>query len=155
MIAYLTPEGKKELENKLEYYKTVKRAELSEAIGVAREYGDLKENAEYDAAKEAQAALEAEIIEIESKLRNCIIIDKKNIDTSKVSIGCYVKVYDKKFGEEVEYKIVGSTESNPLKGLISNESPVGIALINASVGDVVHVETPVGISELKILSIRV
>lgn len=155
MKTYLTPEGKKELENKLEYYKTVKRAEISQAIGIAREYGDLKENSEYDVAKEAQAALEAEIIEIESKLRNCVIIDKKNIDTSKVSIGCFVKVYDKKFGEEVEYKIVGSTESNPLKGLISNESPVGIALMNACVGDIVSVETPVGISELKILSIRV
>jgi len=155
MKAYLTPEGKKELENKLEYYKTVKRAELSQAIGIAREYGDLKENSEYDVAKEAQAVLEAEIMEIEAKLRNCIIIDKKKIDTNKVSIGCYVKVFDKKFNEEVEYKIVGSTESNPSKGLISNESPVGIALIDAEVGAIVTVETPVGAQQLKVLSIRV
>lgn len=155
MKTYLTPEGKKELEDKLEYYKTVKRAEISKAIGVAREYGDLKENSEYDAAKEAQAKLESEIIDIENKLRNSIVIDKNEIDTSKVSVGCFVKVYDQDYDEEVEYKIVGSTESNPLKGFISNESPVGIALINASVGDVVVVNTPQGPSKLKVLSIRV
>lgn len=155
MKTYLTLEGKKELEDKLEYYKTVKRVEVTQAIGIAREYGDLKENAEYDSAKEAQAVLEAEILDIETKLRDCEIIDKKKIDTTKVSIGCFVKVFDKEFNEEVEYKIVGSTESNPLKGFISNESPVGIALINASVGDIVSVETPAGISKLKVLAIRV
>ena len=155
MKTYLTLEGKKELEEKLEYYKTVKRTEVTQAIGIAREYGDLKENSEYDAAKEAQAVLEAEILEIETKLRDCEIIDKKKIDTTKVSIGCFVKVFDKEFNEEVEYKIVGSTESNPLKGFISNESPVGIALINASVGDIVSVETPAGVSKLKVLAIRV
>lgn len=154
MKTYLTQEGKKELEDKLEYYKTVKRAEVTKAIGIAREYGDLSENSEYDAAKEAQAQLEAEILEIESKLRDCEIIDKKKLDTSKVSIGCYVKVFDKEYNEEVEYKIVGSTESNPLKGLISNESPVGVALLNASVGDIVSVETPVGVSKLKVLEIH-
>ena len=155
MKTYLTLEGKKELEDKLEYYKTVKRAEITQAIGIAREYGDLKENSEYDAAKEAQAVLEAEILDIETKLRDCEIIDRKKIDITKVSIGCFVKVFDKEFNEEVEYKIVGSTESNPLKGFISNESPVGIALLNASVGDIVSVETPAGISKLKVLSIRV
>lgn len=154
MKIYLTLEGKKELEDKLEYLKTVKREEVTKAIGAAREYGDLSENSEYDAAKEAQAVLEAEIMEIETKLRDCEIIDKKNIDTSKVSIGCYVKVFDAEFDEEVEYKIVGSTESNPLKGLISNESPVGLALLNASVGDTVVVQTPMGSSKLKVLSIR-
>lgn len=154
MKIYLTLEGKKELEDKLEYLKTVKREEVTKAIGAAREYGDLSENSEYDAAKEAQAVLEAEIMEIETKLRDCEIIDKKNIDTSKVSIGCYVKVYDAEFKEEVEYKIVGSTESNPLKGLISNESPVGVALLNASVGDTVTVNTPLGTSKLKVLAIR-
>ncbi|MBR3790336.1 MAG: transcription elongation factor GreA, partial [Clostridia bacterium] len=133
MKIYLTLEGKKELEDKLEYLKTVKREEVTKAIGAAREYGDLSENSEYDAAKEAQGVLESEILEIETKLRDCIIIDKKNIDTSKVSLGCFVKVFDKDFDEEVEYKIVGSTESNPLKGFISNESPVGLALLNASV----------------------
>ena len=154
MKIYLTIEGKKELEDKLEYLKTVKREEVTKAIGAAREYGDLSENSEYDAAKEAQGVLESEILEIETKLRDCIIIDKENIDTSKVSLGCYVKVFDKDFNEEVEYKIVGSTESNPLKGFISNESPVGLALLNASVGDVVSVQTPMGVSKLKVLDIH-
>ena len=154
MKIYLTLEGKKELEDKLEYLKTVKREEVTKAIGAAREYGYLSENSEYDAAKEAQGVLESEILEIETKLRDCIIIDKENIDTSKVSLGCFVKVFDKDFNEEVEYKIVGSTESNPLKGFISNESPVGLALLNASVGDVVSVQTPMGVSKLKVLDIH-
>ena len=154
MKIYLTLEGKKELEDKLEYLKTVKREEVTKAIGAAREYGDLSENSEYDAAKEAQGVLESEILEIETKLRDCIIIDKANIDTSKVSLGCFVKVFDKDFDEEVEYKIVGSTESNPLKGFISNESPVGLALLNASVGDIVTVQTPMGVSKLKVLDIH-
>lgn len=154
MKIYLTVEGKKELEDKLEYLKTVKRAEVIKAIGAAREYGDLSENSEYDAAKEAQGALEGEILELETKLRDCVILDKKNIDTSKVTIGCYVKVYDEAYKEEVEYKIVGSTESNPLKGFISNESPVGTALLNAQVGEIVKVNTPMGVSKLKVLSIR-
>lgn len=154
MKIYLTIEGKKELEDKLEYLKTVKREEVTKAIGAAREYGDLSENSEYDAAKEAQGVLESEILEIETKLRDCIIIDKENIDTSKVSLGCFVKVFDKDFNEEVEYKIVGSTESNPLKGFISNESPVGLALLNASVGDIVSVQTPMGVSKLKVLDIH-
>ena len=154
MKTFLTAEGKKELEDKLEYLKTVKRAEVTKAIGIAREYGDLKENSEYDAAKEAQAMLEAEILDIEAKLRDCEIIDKSNIDTSKVTMGCFVRVYDEEYAEEVEYKIVGSTESNPLKGFISNESPVGLALLNASVGATVTVETPAGNPKLKVLAIR-
>lgn len=154
MKIYLTAEGKKELEAKLEYLKTVKREEVTKAIGAAREYGDLSENSEYDTAKEAQAQLEAEIMDIETKLRDCVLIDKKNIDTSKVSMGCYVKLFDKDFNEEVEYKIVGSAESNPLKGLISNESPVGLALMNASVGQTVTVQTPMGETKLKVLAIR-
>lgn len=154
MKTYLTLEGKKELEDKLEYYKTVKRAEVTKAIGLAREYGDLSENSEYDAAKEAQAQLEAEIREIEGKLRDCEIIDESKIDTSKVSLGCFVKVFDKEYNEEVEYKIVGSTESNPMKGFISNESPVGVALMNANVGDTVSVDTPSGIIKLKVLDIH-
>ena len=153
MKIYLTAEGKKELEAKLEYLKTVKREEVTKAIGAAREYGDLSENSEYDTAKEAQAQLEAEIMDIEAKLRDSILIDKKNIDTSKVSMGCYVKLFDQDFNEEVEYKIVGSAESNPLKGLISNESPVGLALMNASVGQTVTVQTPMGETKLKVLAI--
>ena len=151
---FLTPEGKKQLEEKLEYYKTVRRPEISAKIGIAREYGDLSENAEYDAAKEEQAQLEAEILEIEDKLRNAVIINKSKLSTDKVSIGCTVKIYDVDFDEEVEYQIIGSTESNPLKGLISNESPVGRALIGKKVGDTVVVETPAGPSTIKVLEMK-
>lgn len=152
---FLTPQGKKELEEKLEYYKKVRRPEISKQIGEAREFGDLSENAEYDAAKNEQAMLEHEILELEMKLRDSIVISKEKIDTSKVSIGCHVKLYDEEFDEEVEYQIIGSTESNPQKGLISNESPVGKALINGKVGQTIAVNTPSGISKLKILEIRV
>lgn len=152
---FLTPQGKKELEEKLEYYKTVKRQEVAKSIGEAREFGDLSENSEYDAAKNEQALLEHEIIEIEAKLRNSVVIDKKKIDISKVSVGCFVKIYDEDFDEEIEYQIIGSTESNPHKGLISNESPVGRALLDKKVGERVNVETPGGVSVLKIIDIRV
>ena len=140
---YLTQEGKKQLEEKLDYYKTVRRPEVTKKIGLAREFGDLSENAEYDAAKDEQARIEAEISEMETKIRNCIII--KKVDTSKVSIGCYVTLYDKTFDEEVKYKIVGSTESDPKQGLISNESPVGRAVLGKVIGDEVNVETPNGV----------
>ena len=150
---YLTEEGKQQLEEKLNYYRTVKRPEITKKIGVAREFGDLSENAEYDSAKEEQGKLEAEIAEMETKLKTCIIIDKNNIDTSCVNIGCKVKAYDEDFDEEVEYTIIGSTESDPSKGLISNESPVGSALLGKKVGDTVVVKTPVGECTLKILEI--
>ena len=140
---YLTVEGKKQLEEKLDYYKTVKRPEVSKKIGLAREFGDLSENAEYDAAKDEQARIEAEISDMEAKIRNCIIITE--VDTSKVSIGCHVTLYDKEFDEDVKYKIVGSTESNPKEGLISNESPVGKAILGKKIGDEVSVETPNGV----------
>lgn len=155
MKTFLTPQGKKELEEKLEYYKKVRRQEISKQIGEAREFGDLSENAEYDAAKNEQAMLEHEILELEVKLRDSVVISKEKIDTSKVSIGCHVKLYDEEFDEEVEYQIIGSTESNPKKGLISNESPVGKALINGKVGQTIAVNTPSGVSKLKILEIRV
>lgn len=152
---YLTPQGKKELEEKLEYYKTVRRPEITKKIGEAREFGDLSENAEYDAAKNEQAMIEHEISEMEVKLRDCVIINKNKIDTNKVSVGCFVTVYDEEYDEEVKYQIIGSTESNPLKGLISNESPVGMALLDKKVGDIVDVETPSGICKLKVLKISI
>jgi len=151
---YLTEDGKKQLEEKLEYLRTVKRPEVTKRIGIAREFGDLSENAEYDSAKEEQGKLEAEIAEIEAKLKTCTIIDKASLDTSKVSVGCTVKAYDEDFDEEVEYTIIGSTESDPSKGLISNESPVGSALLGKKKGDSVVVKTPVGELTLKILEIR-
>ena len=151
---YLTEEGKKQLEEKLNYYRTVKRPEVTKKIGIAREFGDLSENAEYDSAKEEQGKIEAEIAEMEAKLKTCVVIDKDNIDTSKVSIGCTVTVYDQDFDEEVDYTIIGSTESDPANGLISNESPVGSALLGKNKGDVVSVKTPVGECSLKILKIK-
>lgn len=151
---FLTPEGKKQLEERLHILKTVKRPEVSKRIGIARDFGDLSENAEYDAAKDEQGQIEAEIAEIELKLRNCEIINKKDISTSKVSVGCTVKLYDEMFEEELQYQIIGSTESDPLKGLISNESPVGKALLGHKKGETVEVQTPSGIISYKILSIK-
>ena len=139
---YLTKEGKKQLEEKLDYYKTVKRPEVIKRIGLAREFGDLSENSEYDAAKEEQTRIESEISEMEQKLRDCIVITK--IDTSKVSVGCNVELLNNTLGQTVTYKIVGSTESNPLQGLISNESPVGKAVLGKKVGEDVIVTTPNG-----------
>lgn len=149
---YLTSEGKKQLEEKLAYYKTVKRKEVIEAIGIAREYGDLSENSEYDHAKEEQGKLEAEIAEMEATLREAKIIVKTK--TGKVSLGSKVKVYDEEYDETVIYKLVGSTESDPMRGFISNESPVGKALLGKEKGDVVVFETPTGNSTLKILDVN-
>lgn len=153
MKIFLTPEGKDQLEKRLFELKTEKRPEVIKKIGIAREYGDLSENAEYDSAKEEQGVIEAEILEIESKLRNCEIISEKGVPANKIAVGCHVKLYDEKFDEEIEYQIIGSTESNPLKGLISNESPVGKALLGKKKGDVIEVSTPSGNSKYKILSI--
>lgn len=152
---YLTPEGKEQLEEKLNYYKTVKRPDVVKRIGIAREYGDLSENSEYDAAKDEQAQIEAEISEMENILLNAEIIDKKNIRNDIVGVGCKVKLYDEDFDEEVEYRIIGSSESDPMKGIISNVSPVGKTLIGHKKGDVVVVKTPGGAITYKIVSIEV
>lgn len=153
MKVFLTPEGKDQLEKRLFDLKTVKRPEVIQKIGIAREYGDLSENAEYDSAKEEQGVIEAEILEIESKLKNCEIISGKGVPANKITVGCHVKLHDEIFDEEIEYQIIGSTESNPLKGLISNESPVGRALLGKKKGDIIEVTTPSGKSKYKILSI--
>lgn len=139
---FLTKEGFKSLQERLDYLKSTKREEVSKKIGVAREFGDLSENSEYDAAKEEQAQVEAEILEIETKLRYGKIIDKKDLDTSAVSVGCHVKLRDLDYDDEFEYQIVGATDSDPTKGIISNESPVGKALIGKKVGDKVNVILP-------------
>ncbi len=139
---FLTKEGFKSLQERLDYLKSTKREEVSKKIGVAREFGDLSENSEYDAAKEEQAQVEAEILEIENKLRYGKIIDKKDLDTSAVSVGCHVKLRDLDYDDEFEYQIVGATDSDPTKGIISNESPVGKALIGKKVGDKVNVILP-------------
>ena len=138
----LTQEGYDKIENELEYLKTEKRAEIAERIRVALGFGDLSENSEYDEAKNAQAANEDKILELEAKLRYAKIIDESEIDTKTVQIGNIVKVYDMEFEEEVEYTIVGSTEVNLAENKISNESPIAKAIMGKKVGDVVTVESP-------------
>jgi len=140
----LTYEGLKKLEDELENLKVVRRKEVSQKIKEAREQGDLSENAEYDAAKDEQRDIEARIEELEKILKNAEVVVEEEADLDKVSIGCSVKILDCEFEEELEYKIVGSTEANSLKGKISNESPVGKALLGKKVGDTVTVETPAG-----------
>ena len=152
---YLTPEGKAQLEEKLNYYITVKRPDVVKRIGIAREFGDLSENSEYDAAKDEQAQIEAEITEMESILLNAEVIDKKKINADIVNVGCKVKLYDEDFDEEVEYRITGSSESDPRNGIISNVSPVGKALIGHKKGDTISVKTPGGTTIYKLVSIEV
>ncbi len=150
----LTYTGLKALESELEELKVVKRKEVAVKIREAREQGDLSENAEYDAAKDEQRDIETRIEEIEKLLKNVEVVDEDEVDLDKISIGCSVVLYDNEFEEEVEYKIVGSTEANSLAGKISNESPLGIALLGKAVGDEVVVETQFGTSEFKVLKIE-
>ena len=150
----LTYEGLKKLEDELQDLKVVRRKEVSQKIKEAREQGDLSENAEYDAAKDEQRDIEARIEEIEKILKNVEVVDEDEVDLDKVSIGCRVKVLDVTYNEEMEFKLVGSTEASSLKGKISNESPVGKALIGAKIGDVVTVETQAGGIDYKIIEIQ-
>jgi len=150
----LTQEGYDNLEKELEYLKTEKRTEISERIKVALGFGDLSENSEYDEAKNAQAANETKIAELENKLRYAKIIDESEIDTKTVQVGNIVKVLDMEYNEELEYIIVGSTEVDLSQNKISNESPIGIALLGAKKNQVVEAKTPGGIVKLKILSIK-
>ncbi|MGI6561829.1 MAG: transcription elongation factor GreA [Clostridia bacterium] len=150
---YLTPEGLRQLEEELEYLKSTKRREVAARIKHALSFGDISENSEYDEAKNEQALVEAKIAEIEDTLRYSQIIVDEDITTDAVSIGSIVKLLDLEFDEEVEYRIVGSTEANPSKNRISNESPVGKALMGKKVGETVEVMTPGGIVKFKILGI--
>ena len=150
----MTYEGVKKLEEELEYLKTVKRKEITEKIKVALGYGDLSENSEYDEAKNDQAYTEGRIIQLENMLKNAVVVDESEIPKDKVSVGSIVKVMDYEFDEEVEYTIVGSAEADPMNFKISNESPVGSALIGKKVGDVVEVAVPSGVSKFEILEIR-
>ena len=149
----LTREGLKKYEDELHELKVIRRKEVAQKIKEAREQGDLSENAEYDAAKDEQRDIEARIEEIEKILKNAEVILEEEADFDKVSIGCQVKILDCEYEEELVYKIVGSTEANSLKGKISNESPVGKALIGKTVGETVTVETQVGELQYKILEI--
>lgn len=150
----MTYEGVKKLEEELEYLKTVKRKEITEKIKVALGYGDLSENSEYDEAKNDQAFTEGRIIQLENMLKNAVVVDESEIPKDKVSVGSRVKVMDYEFDEEVEYTIVGSAEADPMNFKISNESPVGSALLGKKVGDVVEVTVPSGVSKFEVLEIR-
>ena len=150
----LTYAGLKKLEDELENLKVVRRKEVAGKIKEAREQGDLSENAEYDAAKDEQRDIEARIEELDKILKNAEVVVEDEVDLDKISIGCIVTVYDMEFDEEMEFKIVGSTEANSLQGKISNESPVGRALIGKRVGDTVVVETQAGEIEYKVLDIK-
>ncbi|MBO5394558.1 MAG: transcription elongation factor GreA [Clostridia bacterium] len=153
MTHFLTPEGKKQLEEKLAYYKSTRRVEVAQKIAIAREFGDLSENAEYDAAKEEQGNIEAEIKQMEDILLNCKIIES-NEEDGVVGIGSSIKVYDEEFDEELWLKILGSTESDPAKGIISNNSPVGSALVGHKVGERVTVKMDAGDITYKILAVN-
>ncbi|NCB48089.1 MAG: transcription elongation factor GreA [Clostridia bacterium] len=154
---FLTKEGHKALQERLDFLKSEKRDEIAKKIGVAREFGDLSENSEYDAAKEEQAQVELEILEIENKLRFGKVINQNKIDTKIVNVGCFVKLKDLDFNDEFEYKIVGDTESDPAKGLISNNSPVGKALLGKKINENVNIILPQNNNatiRLKVLGIR-
>lgn len=151
---YLTSEGIEKLEKRLEYLKVVRRNEIADRIRSAIALGDLSENFEYDDAKNEQAFVEGEIISIEKVLRNAEVIDDTNIKGDTVVLGAVVRVRDTAAGSEAEYTIVGSDEADPFEGRISNESPVGEALMGRRVGDIVEVTTPKGTRKLEILSIH-
>ena len=147
----LTYAGLKALEDELENLRVVKRKEVAEKIKEAREQGDLSENAEYDAAKDEQRDIEARIDELEKILKNVEVVVEEEVDLEKINVGCTVLVHDDEFDEEIEFKIVGSTEANSLQGKISNESPVGPALMGKKVGDI---ETPAGNIRYTVLKIE-
>lgn len=150
----LTQDGLREKQEKLDYLKTVRRGEISEQIKEARAFGDLSENAEYDEAKNEQARVETEIAQLEKMLLNAVVVEDNDIDLSTVNIGTTVKILDIEFGDEEEYHIVGSVEADADKHRISNESPVGAALIGKKVGDIAEVQTPAGVIQFKILDIH-
>ncbi|MBE6888982.1 MAG: transcription elongation factor GreA [Oscillospiraceae bacterium] len=152
-ITVLTKDGVAKLEAELENLKTVKRREVAEKIKVALSFGDLSENSEYDEAKNEQGIVESRIAEIEATLAHAQVIDSDDITTEKVGIGTVVKILDMDMDEEMEFQIVGTSEANIDKGQMSDESPIGAALIGRKIGEVVDVETPSGMIQFEILNI--
>jgi len=150
----MTQEGLDALKAELHELRTKTRYEIAERIKVARGYGDLSENSEYDEAKEQQGFVEGKIAEIEEKIKRAVVVSDEDISTDDVSVGSYVKVLDIEYDEEVEYKIVGSSESDLLQNKLSNQSPVGMGLLGAKVNDTVTIEVPDGEVSYKVLSIR-
>ena len=149
----LTTEGHQKLEQELEQLKTVRRKEVSEKIKVALSFGDLSENSEYDEAKNEQAMVEARIAEVEQMLKNASVLDESGITTDTIGVGSVIKIKHLKLGKEDTYKIVGSTQAAPLQKKISDESPVGKAMLGHHVGDIVDVEAPAGIIQYEVLEI--
>lgn len=153
-IVYMTEEGYNKLRDEITQLETFERPAISKQIAEARDKGDLSENAEYDAAKDEQRDIEARIEEIEKILKNAEVVLEDEVDADKINVGCKVSVYDMEYSEEMQFFIVGSTEANSLQNKISNESPVGKALIGSKVGDLVSVESPAGVMQYKILTIE-
>lgn len=151
----MTQEGYNNIEKELEYLKTEKRSEIAERIKVALGFGDLSENSEYDEAKNAQAQNEIKIVDLENKLRYAKIINESEIDTKIVQVGNTVKIKDMEFDEDFEYTIVGSTEVDLSQNKISNESPIGLALLGAKKNEIVEVQIPDGVAKYKVLSISI
>jgi len=150
----VSAEGMRKMEEKLQYLITVRRAEVAEQISIARGFGDLSENAEYDEAKNEQSRLEGEIVELENAIRTAIVIDDENVSTDSVNVGTTVRVLYVEDDEEEEYSIVGARESDPMNNRISNECPIGAALLGHKEGEIINVESPDGMIQLKILEIR-
>ncbi len=151
---FLTYQGLQKLEAELQDLKVVRRKEVAQKIKEAREQGDLTENAEYDAAKDEQRDIEARIEEIEKILKNVEVVVEEEVDLDQINVGCNVRILDCEYNDEIEYDIVGTTEADSLSGKISNESPIGRALIGAKVGDIVSVEAPIGEVKYEILEIQ-
>lgn len=151
---FMTKEGYERTVERLNFLKSVKRQEVANKIAEARSYGDLSENSEYDIAREEQASVEAEIFELEAKLKSAEIIDTKKINTNKVGVGCKVSILNVKTNQTLEYKIVGDTDSDPLNGLISNASPIGAGLMGKKVGEIAMVKIPAGLVQFKVVSIK-
>ena len=150
----VTESGLKKIKDELDYLKNVKRKEAAENVGIARSFGDLSENSEYDEAKNEQAKIESQISELEETLAHVKVINEHEIQTDSVSIGVSVVVYDIEYDEEIEYQLVSSREVNPLENKISDQSPIGKASIGAKVGDVVSVAVPDGDIKVKIMQIK-
>ena len=152
-VISLSKEGYAKLEARLHYLLTTGREENRKEIEIAKGFGDLSENAEYTAAREAQARIEGEILDIQDKLQHCVIVEEDE-DASVASIGSIVRVFDEEYEEEDEYRLVGATEADPKKLYVSNESPIGKALLGVRKGDSISVETPGGLLKLRVLDVR-
>ena len=149
----MSAEGLKDLEKQLEYLKNVRRAEVAQKLKEARSFGDLSENAEYDEAKNEQAILEAEIVDVEMKINNAEVVSDSDLSTDEIGVGSYVKLKDLELNEVMELQIVGSTEADPENNKISEDAPIGIAALKKKVGDILEVEAPIGVIRMEVLEI--